>query len=305
MDKSWQWSTLQAFGRNTGVRRAWLVKGKERPGQKRGISILAAILEILKQLDRYIESELVAANNQGNQALIIKTASGQYSLPGTGNETATEEEDDEIILEPGAVISLAEGEEAEAFNPTRPNSQFEPFIISLMKMIGAGTGLPLEFLMQFFQSSYSAARGAFMLAWKTIEMHAKHLNDHFNQPVFELFVDELVARGMIDLFGLDYSDWHVRKAVTRADWDGPPQGTIDPVKEINAQKTAIELGVETRQRVAQKRGNGDIVDITRQLGNEKQIRDEQGLIDESPQVNVTGTPEEIQQIVRDTVEEEE
>src|SRR5690606_17167862 len=54
------WKRVQAFA-SDGSRLATLLFQRRRPGQPRGVPYLAPVIEALKQLDRYAESELQAA----------------------------------------------------------------------------------------------------------------------------------------------------------------------------------------------------------------------------------------------------
>ena len=51
---------------------------------------------------------------------------------------------------------------------------------------------------------------------------------------------------------------------------------VDPEKDINSRKIAIEAGLETRQDVAAEQGK-DLEDIFRQLAREKQLAAKYGI----------------------------
>ncbi len=63
------------------------------------------------------------------------------------------------------------------------------------------------------------------------------------QPVYELWFDEAVARGRIEVIG--YDDPLLQKAWTRAKWIGPARGAVDELKEIQAAKERIKSGIST------------------------------------------------------------
>jgi capsid protein len=52
---------VPAFGAKTGRRNILHLLHRERPGQSRGVPYLAPVIELLKQLDKYSEAELMAA----------------------------------------------------------------------------------------------------------------------------------------------------------------------------------------------------------------------------------------------------
>lgn len=47
-------------------------------------------------------------------------------------------------------------------NPGRPNPNFDPFVIAVLKQIGAALEIPYEILIMAFSSNYSASRAAIL-----------------------------------------------------------------------------------------------------------------------------------------------
>lgn len=243
------WQRLLAFGPSTGRRRVLHVMAdKERPGQKRGAPYLAPVLEPLQKLERYSSAELMAAVISAMFTVFIKKNSdfdtGNLPLSALGGdpvESAGAEEGGDVQLGEGAVVDLGRGEEPVIANPARPNAQFDPFFIAVVKEIGAALELPLEELLLHYNSSYSAARAAMLQAWRFYSLRRWWLTCDFCQPSRELVIDEAVARGLIELPG--YHDPARRKAYCQALWIGPARGAIDELKEANAAGKRIEIGV--------------------------------------------------------------
>lgn len=55
------WKPIEAIGKDTGLPNVLHIMTHERPEQRRGIPFVAAQIEQIKQLDRYINSELAAS----------------------------------------------------------------------------------------------------------------------------------------------------------------------------------------------------------------------------------------------------
>ncbi|WP_160286536.1 phage portal protein [Pseudomonas knackmussii] len=244
------WDRLPAFGANTGRRRVLhVLADKDRPGQKRGAPFLAPILEPLQKLERYSSAELMAAVISAMFTVFLKKSGDfdQSNLPLSalvnGGQGASIEDDGgaDIELGEGAIVDLGPGEEPVIANPARPNAQFDPFFVSIVKQIGAALELPMDELLLHYNSSYSAARAAMLQAWRFYSLRRWWLTCDFCQPSRELVIDEAVARGMITLPG--YSDPEKRRAYLRAIWIGPARGAIDELKEANAAGKRIEIGV--------------------------------------------------------------
>ena len=246
--KPLKWQRIAVFGQETGRRRVLQVWcDKERPGQKRGAPYLAPVLEPLQKLERYSSAELMAAVISAMFTVFLKKGDG-FDQGGLGL-TAFDKEDGEgvsaeqpsVQLGEGAVVDLAPGEEPMIANPARPNAQFDPFFMAVAKEIGAALEMPVEELLLYYSSSYSAARAAMLQAWRMYLLRRWWLVCDFCQPSYELLIDEAVARGRIRAPG--YSDPAKRRAYTRAVWIGPARGAIDELKEAKAAQARIDAGL--------------------------------------------------------------
>ena len=234
-----RWDYFPAFGAETGRRRVLHVwNDKERPGQVRGAPYLAPILEPLKQIERYGAAELAAAVVSAMLTVFIER---DKELADDGAAPLPEDNQGNIAMGNAAVVDLGPGEKAKDVNPLRPNANFDPFFVAIVKQIGAALEIPLDELLLQYDKSYSAARAAMLQAWRFYNYRRWNMVQQFCAPVYGLFVDEEVAAGRISLPG--YRDPIRRRAFTRALWIGPAKGAMDEQKEANAARTRIEIGV--------------------------------------------------------------
>ena len=92
-------------------------------------------------------------------------------------------------------------------------------------------------------------------------------------PIYEMFVEEAVARGHINAPGF-FTDPIIRAAYLGCDWVGPSQGQLDPVKEMNAEVMAISHGLTTHEAAA-TRLNGSQFDrnIEQLIQENKKLRE--------------------------------
>lgn len=242
------WNYYPFIGAETGRRRVLQVwNDKERPGQVRGAPYLAPILEPLMQLQRYGSAELMAAVVSAMFTVFIEKTAEQLDAEGNPvpalpeSEAATSTTPAQIALGNGAIVDLAPGEKASSMDPSRPNANFDPFFVAVVKQIGAALELPLDELLLHYSSSYSAARAAMLQAWRFYTSRRWMLVQQFCQPIYGLWMDEQVAAGRLALAG--YADPVRRRAYSRALWIGPSRGAMDEEKEARAAKTRIEIGV--------------------------------------------------------------
>lgn len=273
-----EWDIVAAFGATTGRRNVLHHYDRRRPGQTRGVPYLAPVIESLKQISDYTEAELMAATVAGMFTVFIKNESGDGNL-GPMQPTAESggsAADDDYKLGNGAMVGLASGESIETANPGRPNAAFDPFVTAILRQIGAALELPYELLVKQFMASYSASRAALLEAWRFFKMRRRWMVDSFNQPVYEAFLYEMVARGALAAPGF-LDDEMVRHAYSSALWTGRPMGHIQPLQEANAIQARIDAGISNREIETAEYNGNDWEDVHQQAAREQTMRDEAGL----------------------------
>jgi lambda family phage portal protein len=250
-----QWDRYEVFGRVSGHRRVMQVwNDKDQIGMVRGAPFLAPILEPLQQLEQYDRAELFAAVSQALITFFLQQKDGVAldsdfaELPTFATDADEESAPAEaqrgtpqVDIGSGAVVELEPGVEAKMEQPTRPNAQFDPFFMSVVKRIGAALEMPVDELLLHYQSSYSAARAAMLQAWRFYTMRRWWLVQQFCIPFRQLWFDEAVARGRIPV--TNYADPRRRAAYAKAMWIGPARGSMDEYKEAQAAEKRIQIGI--------------------------------------------------------------
>jgi len=286
-----KWRRIPKFGANSGRLNVIHLMESERPEQRRGVPILAPVIESLKQIARYSEAELMAAVINGMYAVFVTTETKDN---GSGFSSISEEEeidgndDSSIEIGNGTVHFLEENEKIQESNPGRPNPNFDGFVTSICRQIGAALEIPYELLLKHFTASYSASRGALLEAWKMFKMRRDWLANDFCQPIYEEFLAEAIAKGRIYAPGF-FTDPMARKAYCGAEWNGPSQGQLDPLKEVNAAEKRVNNGFSTRSQETVAMGNGDFFKNHRLRTLEEKVRREDGLIPEESAPTKTNT----------------
>ena len=296
-----KWVEVPAFGAKTGRRMILHVMEADRPDQRRGVPILAPVMERLKQLSRYSDAEIMAAVVSGFFTAAItselpQAKPGAVIPPGQAVDDPQGNEDS-YQLGNGALIGLAPGEKLEAVNPGRPNAGFEPFVKAIVCQIAAGLpGMTSGLLMKQFNASYSASRAELLEAWKSFSVGRQRIATRLCQPVYEQWLEEAVARGYIDAPGF-FSDPVRRAAWCGAQWHGPAQGQLDPTKEVTAAELRVEAGFSTRARETAELTGGNWERNNKVRIREERLRRDGGLIAPPPSTdkvapNDDGAPEE-------------
>lgn len=276
------WTRVEKFGSLTGRPNILHLMMSERPEQRRGVPLLSPVIESLKQLARYTDAELVAAVISGMYSVFITTDSEDTDEFGSGistEESVDKEDDTSIELAPGSVHFLNSDEKIQESNPGRPNTAFDGFVTSICRQIGASLEIPYEVLLKHFTSSYSASRAALLEAWKMFRMKREWMANDFCQPIYEEFLAEGIAKGRIYAPGF-FEDPLVRKAFCGAEWFGPSQGQLDPLKEVNAAEKRVLNGFSTRARETVELTGGDWFKNHNLRVVEERLRKEGGLSSE-------------------------
>jgi capsid protein len=95
----------------------------------------------------------------------------------------------------------------------------------------------------------------------------------FCQPIWDLVLEEAFLRGQFDAPNF----YEKRLEYTRAQWIGGGWGWVDPVKEVQASKLAIDYGLSTQAEEVAGQG-GDWEEVYEQLRREQDKAAELGLI---------------------------
>lgn len=269
-----EWKRIPAWGAITGRPNILHLFEAERAEQRRGVPLLAPVIEDLQQLKRYEEAELMAAVISSCFTVFVTTEGLTTELPlGESLPLGTPPiptGDNEYQLGTGAVVTLAPGEKVEPVDPKRPNTAFDGFVDAVAKSIGAGLEIPADLLLKRFNASYSASRAALLEAWKRFQSSRQWLAREFCQPVYEQFLTEAVALGRIEAPGF-LEDPVLRRAWCGADWNGPAQGMLDPTKEVQAAQQRVENGFSTREEETIGLTGGNFKRNAKQLKRENQM----------------------------------
>lgn len=177
-----KWERVKAFGERTGIPNVLMIFETERAEQYRGVPYLAPVIESLKQLTRYSEAEMMAAVINGFFTVFITSERGASGFEFTGvvgDEESVSDDDVNYELGPGMVNVLNPGDKIEIADAKRPSSNFDAFVTSLAKYVGAALEIPVELLIKSFTSSYSASRASLLEAWKGFRMKRKWLASDF------------------------------------------------------------------------------------------------------------------------------
>jgi len=212
-----------------------------RVGQLRGVPFFAPAISFFKHLADYLEAEVVSARVAACLSIFV-TSADPLGMAGM-NQTATQADNKRIqSVEPGMVQYLGVGESINVVDPKRPGDAFAPFVEGVLRLIGVSLGMPYELLLKdFSKTNYSSARASLLEGRRHFQHWRSWFSARFCQPVYELVLEEAYLRGQFDA-----PDFYRFKAeYCRAQWIGGAWGWVDPVKEVESSKLAIDYGLST------------------------------------------------------------
>lgn len=286
--KKIRWQRVRAYGTRTGLPMILHILDSERPDQYRGVTYLAPVIESLLNISRYTQSELMAALIQSFFTAWIETEANPAEIPfnevGYGPDdnpdnppdSYASENQNEYEMGPGTINVLKEGEKIVFGNPNIPSTGFDTFVKVICKEIGAALEIPYDTLLKEFNASYSASRAALMEAWEAFRMRREMLIQMFCQPIYEAWLAEAVAIGRVNAPGF-FTDPELRAAWCGAQWLGPVQAQLDPMKEVKANILAVQHGFKTHAQVTREYGSGDWIANMEDLKQEMKILQDAGL----------------------------
>lgn len=249
----------------------------KRPGQTRGIPYFAPVLAYFKHKADYMEAELVAARLAACFALLI-TSPAAYNAALANTEDNGDAKRMQSFF-PGMVKYLNPGEQVTAFNPNRPNTQFDSFINSLLRSICSALNLSYEIVAKdFSQTNYSSARASLLQAYKFFMIRQDWMAKKICQPAWEYLLEEAFLRDQLPAwvdFGKNPKEW------CRARWVAPGWQWVDPVAEAESSQLSMDMGISTLadESAAQGKDWEEVLgQKVRELVKIKKLEEENGIV---------------------------
>lgn len=262
---------ISAFDKN-GRPKILHVFHTKRPGQSRGYPFFAPVVGYFKDLADYLEAEVVAARVAACLAVFV-TKQDAYTTA-YNISTDTDASGNRIQeIEPGLVGYLEPGEGINVVDPKRPGDTFPSFVETILRHIGIALNMPYEILVKdFSKTNYSSARAALLEGRRMFTTWRNWFSAKFCQPIYDLVLEEAYLRGLFD--APDF--YKNRSEYTRAAWIGGGWGWVDPVKEVEASRKAIDYGLSTLAEEAAGQGR-DWEEVLEQIRREQEKVDMLGV----------------------------
>ncbi len=216
---------------------------KTRPSQIREMPEMAATIGRIKEVNGYIEAASIKERIAACLSVFIKKILPNGTALGRGGRAGVEKDYSEIELTPGLVTELNAGDDVQVVNPGAGATNGGDFIKTMSRLISAGQGISYEAASRdLSDANYSSARQAAIEDEETFAEAQEKLKDELLDEAYKSFVISAVLSGAVEC-GTDF--WNRIDHYTEHQWNRKPKRWIDPMKESNANRIALETGQKT------------------------------------------------------------
>lgn len=247
----------------------------ERPGQIRGVPLLAPILTRLRLLGDFQDATAERARLANLFALFIKRppTSGDATIdPMTGRPIEYAPNGAPMaLLEPGIAQELMPGEEVQFSNPPQPGSEFSEFVRDQVAAIAAGVGgMPAFLLHEDLRDVSDRTLRVLLGEWRR---HCEQIQWQIIIPKFCRPIRDAWTRAA-QLAGLLPPE---EASIARnCEWTPPRHSHLHPVQDVEGLKLEVEAGFRSRASVISEYGF-DAVDVDLERAADAQRAAELGL----------------------------
>jgi len=248
----------------------------DRWPQTRSEPWLHTALRKLDDINEVTGLEVQAA--RGSAAFFGTVESNDDDTPPMGDDDEDDAANPVVNIDPLTVQHMDAGKHFKFHQPTRPNTNLDPFVRFMLREISAAAGPSYESLSRdYSQSNYSSSRLSALDdkdLWRVLQQWWIR---SFRLPLHRLWVQQATLAGALAPVALREYAANPRKfeAVTFK-----PRGWtwVDPTKEVAAFKEAVKAGFTTVSDViAQTAGGQDLEDMLTTRKRELQLMADAGV----------------------------
>ncbi len=231
----------------------------DRPGQNRGISWFAPVVQPLNMLNELQWTQLVRMK-LGSAITAVVTQEASTLSP----ELLQQKRQEEWSLNPGDIKYINHNEKIEF--PTIPNTEgFESSTRLTLREIAAGLGITYESLGDLSTVNFSSGRLGDLQFRANVDQWRWHMIiPQFCDPAFERFKKYCVLNG-VDASGV------------LVEWVPPARQMIDPAAEVSATRDAIRSGFQTIPNAIRELGFDPATHL-KQISETNKLLDSLGII---------------------------
>lgn len=228
-----------------------------RAGQIRGIPHTLAGMVTLALLDLYDDAELERKRTAALfGAFVTRPNNSDEESNPFGDAVGTADSGgDEFSLEPGAVVDLEQGQDIKFSEPADVGATYEPFQYRQLLRAAAGFGTTYaDMTGDLRMTSYGSIRAGLVGFRRRIEAQQHHVMIfQFCRVVRKAWFEAAVLAGAFKTFT---ASQYLAAPLSFLDtkWITPKWEWIDPLKDRQAEKLAVDCGFKPRSEVIEAEG---------------------------------------------------
>ncbi len=273
------------------------------PGQLRGISPFAPVIDALRQTvsvsDSMVLAAAAAAAIIGTITSDLPSADVARTLGHDGNDPiaaimAARGVWHQGLAKVGADVKigsharvhhLSSGEKFELHAGRTHYEHFPEHLKALLREIARASGLPYEsFSLDRSAATYSSGRLGIVDMWALIELRRASLIEPMCKVALANFVEELIDKKEVPYPGGLDAFRKQKTLALKATWRGPAKPSADELKAVRASAERLRIGISSLSREAAEQG-ADWEETLLQRASEQELARELGL--EVPQPTTT------------------
>lgn len=221
--------------------------------QSRGVPWLAPNMVTLKELDEYIQFELVRKKVESCTVGIVEQADDE-DLGGLGLTDGGEEDEEGVLttdaagnptemMEPGMFHYLPKGRKV-TFNNPSISAGMEAFVRIQLRRLASGASIPYAYLASdTSQGNHSSDRGIVIQHRRNIDHHQWHVVIPNLEIVMGWFVEDLIVTGALS-----------PDVAVSWEYSPPRYESINPVDDARADVIEVRAGFKSEKDAIASRG---------------------------------------------------
>lgn len=225
---------------------------KDRPSQVREVSDMAPTITRIRDANEFMVAVSVKERIAACLSVFIKKQLPTIGIGRSGGSQAAAQVDYQgKTISPGMIKELNAGDEIQVVNPAGQATDATSYIELQQRLVAAGQGISYEATSRdMSKSNYSSTRQGIIEDDMTYAAEKELLIEVLDE-IYETFVISLWLSGNINI--PDF--WSNKESYLKHAWVAAPKKWIDPQKEANANKIAMQTGVKTFKQIAAEQGN--------------------------------------------------
>lgn len=227
-----------------------------RPGQMRGVPLITPALVRMFLLDQYDDAELERKRIAAMFAGFITSATPEDVIPIDGIDTTAPQENIGLSgLEPGTMQTLLPGEDIKFSEPADVGGSYEAYQYRQQLSLFSGLGIPYSVgTSDLRRANYSSLRGSIVEYRRKLEQFQHNIIVfQMCMPIWKRWLDTAVLAQAIPL---NASTYLAQQSIyQRAKWIPQRNDWVDPLKDRQAEKLAVDAGFKSRSDVVEAEGN--------------------------------------------------